>query len=135
MSSYGQRPDGPEGPRPVGPPLPPGPRAEVDTFKFDTTDNPMLRYRVQQFDDEPWPTAEQIGAAAEARPFDRRWSCFRVDDCTHPIGALAEVAGWSIEVCPLCGHTSNVHCLHEAGFEWNEAGTLLRCRTCGVDGT
>ena len=55
----------------------------------------------------PWPSEKEIEVAHRTRPFDRNWSKFDLPD-------------------PLCDHNR---------CEWNEAGTLLRCTTCGIDGT
>lgn len=100
-------------------------------------------YRVEQMRDAAWPSAEQIAAAnatanaaATARTaFDRTWSSFDLSDCKHPLSIGTEVAGWFVDVCVRCGRATPGVCTHPAGMEWNDEGTLLRCRTCGRDGT
>lgn len=79
-----------------------------------------------------WPTAQEI-AEAQAGTFDRNWSCFDLSDCRHTSNACVEKGGWAVEICEACGHTE-VRCTH-ANCEWNTEGTLLRCTTCGIDGT
>lgn len=86
-----------------------------------------------------WPTADQIAQAqsdSEAGgSFDRRWSCFDLSGCDHASPrALVYAGAWVLEICERCGTVTEKNCTHER-CEWNEAGTLLRCTTCGVDGT
>jgi hypothetical protein len=83
-----------------------------------------------------WPTEERISRLRRFEGvFNRRWSCFDFHQCTHPlmVGVGSMWGKWTVEICPICGHTVS-QCLHEK-MEWNEAGTLLRCATCGIDGT
>lgn len=64
----------------------------------------------------------------------RTWSCFpKPMNCRHPLMYGAEVGPHYVDVCATCGHTE-VQCTHKE-MEWNEAGTLLRCKHCGIDGT
>ena len=89
--------------------------------------------------DYPWPTpAEIAGAHDEARPLDRSWSKFPLDECRHPLMVGITTLGvgqpdWNVEICPDCGHVTS--CCNHNRAEWNDAGTLLRCTTCGTDGT
>lgn len=87
--------------------------------------------------DHPWPTAEEI-AKRHNGVLDRDWSKFDLSECRHSLMVNATPVGvgqpdWFVEYCPICGHTES-RCNHNL-FEWNEAGTLLRCKTCGIDGT
>lgn len=86
----------------------------------------------------PWPSERQIAVMHQDDVFNivgRQWSCFprRAYACQHPLMHGAELGPWHVDVCDTCGHTE-VQCLHHEN-EWNEAGTLLRCKNCGMDGT
>lgn len=112
----------------------------VEPLDRERPDLPVgVSYRIEEFRDADWPSAAQI-AAVNARVesggrFDRTWSCFDLRSCSHALSQCIEVAGWEVEVCTRCGHATTIGCTHPAGFVWNEPGTLLRCRTCGSDGT
>lgn len=93
----------------------------------------LVKYRVDQMAAQPWPEVD------EGREFksdaDRAWSKFDLGDCDHRRSSGVEVAGWALDVCVRCGAVvGKVECLHPA-TQWNEDGTMLRCATCGVDGT
>lgn len=85
---------------------------------------------------QPWPTAQEIVQAQASDLSEdkaRAWSCFDLSDCKHTSRAVVVVGAWEVEVCERCGDTQTT-CTHPSS-EWNKAGTLLRCTTCGVDGT
>ncbi|MDO8185852.1 hypothetical protein Q5424_01235 [Conexibacter sp. JD483] len=94
-----------------------------------------VRYRIDQLGAVPWPSPAQIASAHGADRLDRQWSCFDLSDCRHQVTIPTEVAGWAIDVCARYGRKSPSECTHPTGFECDAAGTLLRCRTCGLDGT
>lgn len=89
--------------------------------------------------DHAWPSAQEIAQAHnETRPLDRDWSKFDFSGCRHPlmIGVTPLGVGqpeWNVDICPTCGHVES-QCNHNQ-FVWNDAGTLPRCTTCGIDGT
>lgn len=88
-------------------------------------------------DNHPWPSDATIATMHQDDVFNivgRRWSCFHKPlDCRHPLMHGAEAGPYYVDVCATCGH-AEVQCLHRE-HEWNEAGTLLRCKQCGIDGT
>lgn len=72
---------------------------------------------------------------------DRRWRERTVIDftgCPHTTCSLIEVENdngvWGMEICVKCGVQVRRECPHTIN-DWNDDGTLLRCRNCGVDGT
>lgn len=84
-------------------------------------------HRLPLRDSDAWPTAAEIehasstlfvsGTSAEDILRARTWSCFR-----DPLD------------CP--GDHFDLMSLRDGpSFEWNPAGTLLRCTWCGMDGT
>lgn len=88
--------------------------------------------------DRPWPTEAQIiqGQARFELLGDRAriWSTFSFASCPHERSEVCVVGDWELEVCVECGQVTRRVCRHTE-MEWNEAGTLLRCKNCGLDGT
>lgn len=89
-------------------------------------------------DHHPWPSEREIRLAQTSPRFDRDWSKFDFSECKHGlmIGVTPLGVGqpdWNVEICHFCGHVES-QCNHNK-FEWNETGSLLRCTTCGTDGT
>lgn len=88
--------------------------------------------------DYPWPPEDHIALVHGSPGFERNWSCFDLSGCGHNVMVSVTPLGvnqgdWHVMLCRECGHTTT-ECLHNK-MEWNEAGTLLRCTTCGKDGT
>lgn len=103
-------------------------------YPHPNDDEHAVAYRVELMAGQPWP--EVPAGLVFATDADRNWSKFDLSECGHKLSTLVERAGWSLDICVACGTvTRGPVCEHPAGFEWNEAGTLLRCKTCGVDGT
>lgn len=88
--------------------------------------------------DRPWPTEAQIEFAqarfAQRGDRARIWSTFSFASCGHERTEFAVVGDWELEICVECGSVTRKTCLHTE-MEWNAAGTLLRCKNCGLDGT
>lgn len=59
-------------------------------------------------------------------------------DCPHTEGRVFEVENahgeWAVVICVNCGQQIHKECPHVSST-WNEAGTLLTCDNCGIDGT
>lgn len=99
-------------------------------------DAAAVQYRVDVGNQFPTPTDSAIwNAHRTGVELARSWSSYPLGECDHALRIDSEVAGWTTSVCVRCGDASPGQCTHPAGFEWVRDGRLLRCRTCGVDGT
>ncbi len=90
--------------------------------------------------DHPWPHEGLIlrqSARVEAGVAGanwRHWTLFDFSQCTHEEqNVMVQAGDWEVEVCTRCG-AGRKACNH-TNMVWNEAGTLLRCANCGIDGT
>lgn len=83
--------------------------------------------------DKSWPYLWKIIEEHNKEKFDKYWSCYDFSNCKHIIRRVSYIENWQLETCVECGNTE-VECAHN-NFEWNKEGTLLRCKTCGRDGT
>lgn len=80
-------------------------------------------------------TAEEVKERACHGNFDRKWSMFDLSTCDHPSPLhIVYVNDWEITICPSCATILQKKCEHKH-CEWEADGTLLRCTTCGIDGT
>lgn len=84
-----------------------------------------------------------LDAYPEDRP-KREAICFDFSDCAHTAETIIEVkasgsdgstlGAWGVALCARCGTQTAKECAHTICV-WNEDGTLLTCRNCGIDGT
>jgi len=78
----------------------------------------------------------------QAKGFPRDWRTsllYDLSDCPHTQRRMFEVENehgiWGVEICVNCGLlVAGPECPH-VSCHWNEAGTMLQCDNCGIDGT
>jgi hypothetical protein len=85
-------------------------------------------------------TEEEI-AKAHAGNVDRKWSLIDFSACKHERTEFLTTRvgygthkGWEVVACHDCGQPLEHSCTHPEWL-WNDAGTLLSCTLCGLDGT
>lgn len=83
--------------------------------------------------DKSWPTKEAIDEQNTQSFINREWTRFDFSNCQHERNTIAYAGKWEIALCNDCGSFIYKVCTHE--MIWNDAGTLLRCNICGIDGT
>lgn len=87
-------------------------------------------------------TAHAAAIAAKEGAEPPRWRealLFDLSDCPHTVRSMVEVENahgvWGVEICVDCGLlVAGPECPH-ISCHWNEAGTMLQCDNCGIDGT